>query len=116
MTEADELNMSQLSLSSDGSQSEDWDRSMMVEQPSDTPDSRQTPRNSVIFPSGATADQPTPKGSASQRGKQKRSLTELLRLHAEKGTDCNLSTEEAARLGDVLGQWVCPVIAMVARH
>jgi len=33
-------------------------------------------------------------------------LSELLRLYAEKGTDCQFSQEEATRIADVLGQWI----------
>ncbi|KAJ7598598.1 hypothetical protein C8J56DRAFT_1010824 [Mycena floridula] len=106
-----ELNMSQLSLSSNSS--EDWDRSMSSDHatPAESPENNAgsqrltatTPRNSVIFPAnGPGGEQATPKGS----GNGKRSLSELLRLHAEKGTDCSFSTEEAARVADVLGQWI----------
>ncbi|KAF8271866.1 hypothetical protein EI94DRAFT_1656918, partial [Lactarius quietus] len=36
----------------------------------------------------------------------KRTLSELLKLHAEKGTDVHFSAEEATRLEEVLGQWI----------
>jgi len=35
-----------------------------------------------------------------------RTLSELLKLYAEKGTDCKFSQEEATRIADVLGQWI----------
>ncbi|KAJ6617564.1 hypothetical protein B0H10DRAFT_1627289, partial [Mycena sp. CBHHK59/15] len=105
-----DFSMSQLSLSSNGSQSEDWDRSLSLdgsEPPSPHSKSRPlastTPRNSVVFP----GDDATPGRSAPANGeKGKRSLSELLRLHAEKGTDCRFSAEEAARVADVLRDWI----------
>ncbi|KAH9974038.1 hypothetical protein BGW80DRAFT_1171126, partial [Lactifluus volemus] len=36
----------------------------------------------------------------------KRTLSELLKLHAEKGTNVHFTQEEAARLEEVLGQWI----------
>ena len=64
------------------------------------------PRNSVRFPAhlhgGADEDHTaTPTG-----GKAKRTLSELLKLHAEKGTDPSFTPEEASRVAEVLGQWV----------
>ncbi|KAH9968225.1 hypothetical protein BC827DRAFT_1113132, partial [Russula dissimulans] len=35
-----------------------------------------------------------------------RTLSELLRLHAEKGTDVHFTAEEATRLEELLGQWI----------
>ncbi|KAL1759430.1 hypothetical protein FB107DRAFT_287662 [Schizophyllum commune] len=61
------------------------------------------PRNSVAFPGGAD-EHATP--GRRVEGKGGRSLSELLRLHAEKGTDCNFTPEEAKQVGDVLGQWI----------
>ncbi|KAF9444642.1 hypothetical protein P691DRAFT_677223 [Macrolepiota fuliginosa MF-IS2] len=99
---------------------EDWDKSLISEddspsQPSDNASQPQrnasTPRNSVIFPAVAGDSDTTSGGGMSERnryasGQGKRTLSELLKLHAEKGTDCRMSPEEAARLGDVLGQWI----------
>jgi len=65
--------------------------------------STKTPRNSVAFPANGEAEA-TPKGPAGTKGK--RSLSELLRLHAEKGTECRFSPEEASRLADVLSGWI----------
>ncbi|ESK86537.1 hypothetical protein Moror_9808 [Moniliophthora roreri MCA 2997] len=100
-----EFSMSKLSVNSNDSTNEDWDRSMNLGSASTSEDghSSQTPRNSVVFPGNGEAEG-TPK--AEKGGKGKRSLSELLRLHAEKGTECSFSPEEAARLGDVLGQWI----------
>ncbi|KAJ7822419.1 hypothetical protein B0H13DRAFT_2127030 [Mycena leptocephala] len=97
--------MSTLSLHSESS-TEDWDRSLSMD--GDDPDPsavapRTTPRNSVVFPAGA-ADDATP-GAKSKAG-GKRSLSELLRLHAEKGTDVTFSPEEATRVADVLRDWI----------
>jgi len=114
-----DFSMSTLSLHSNGSQSEDWDRSMSVDgsQPPSPgtktrPLASTTPRNSVAFPA---EDEATP-GRGSGRGGSgggarggetgKRSLSELLRLHAEKGTDCTFSAEEAAQVADVLRDWI----------
>ena len=33
-------------------------------------------------------------------------MSELLKLYAEDGTDCQFSQDEATRIADVLGQWV----------
>lgn len=102
--------MSKLSLHSNGSQSEDWDRSLSMDgsQPPSPgsktrPLASTTPRNSVVFPADEEA---TPGRSAQTGEKGKRSLSELLRLHAEKGTDCKFSAEEASQVADVLRDWV----------
>jgi hypothetical protein len=93
--------MSQMSLNSTESQSEDWDRSMSVDEDHDmlVDVPTKTPRNSVIFPADGSQDTPRSKAGG------KRTLSELLRLHAGQGADA-LSTEEASRVADVLGQWV----------
>ncbi|RXW11805.1 hypothetical protein EST38_g14050, partial [Candolleomyces aberdarensis] len=45
--------------------------------------------------------------TAPYRGAEgKRTLSDLLKLHAEKGTNCAFTQEEATRVGDVLGQWI----------
>jgi hypothetical protein len=126
MSESDDasFSMSQLSLDSSGSQSEDWDRSLSMDgsQPPSPgtkarPLATTTPRNSIIFP---VEDEATPGRSGNlqtrQPGEQgKRSLSELLRLHAEKGTDCKFSAEEAARVADVLRDWVSHLRALLSR-
>ncbi|KAF9652281.1 hypothetical protein BDM02DRAFT_3109266 [Thelephora ganbajun] len=38
--------------------------------------------------------------------RENRTLSELLKLYSEKGTDCQFSQEEATRIADVLGQWI----------
>ncbi|KAG5635513.1 hypothetical protein H0H81_010976 [Sphagnurus paluster] len=68
-----------------------------------------TPRNSVLFPvdSSTTPGRTRADTMESLRGNGgKRSLSELLKLHAEKGTDVKFSAEEASRVADVLGQWI----------
>ena len=63
----------------------------------------------VVFPSSqggrddddASAPLPPPEGGRSG----KRTLSELLKFHAEKGTDVHFTTEEAARLEETLGRW-----------
>lgn len=104
-----DFSMSKLSLHSNGSQSEDWDRSMSQDDsqpPSPGAQTRSlattTPRNSVVFPAGHEDDNATPGRSK----RSKRSLSELLRLHAEKGTDCRFTVEETAQLAAVLNDWV----------
>lgn len=120
MSHDSDFSLSTLSLNSNGSQNEDWDRSLILDsEPSSLsssqtftrPISTTTPRNSVIFPADhdatpgrSRADTLERSGSTSAQGK--RSLSELLRLHAEKGTDVNFSQDEASRVADVLGQWV----------
>ncbi|KAJ7231293.1 hypothetical protein B0H12DRAFT_1059443 [Mycena haematopus] len=95
--------ISKLSLHSESS-TEDWDRSLSMDG-DDSCAPRTTPRNSVLFPAGA-GDEATPGAKGQANGKGKRSLSELLRLHAEKGTDVTFSPEEAARVADVLRDWI----------
>ena len=79
---------------------EDWDRSELdIQMDGDL----RTPRNSVLFPADGMPDSSPRKGGR----RENRTLSELLKLYAEKGTDCQLSQEEATRVADVLGQWVC---------
>ncbi|KAJ7621097.1 hypothetical protein FB45DRAFT_928329 [Roridomyces roridus] len=107
-----DFSLSKLSLHSNGSQSEDWDRSMSQDDsqpPSPGSQTRTfattTPRNSVLFPANHEDDNATP-GRGQTAGKGKRSLSELLRLHSEKGTDCRFTVEETAQLADVLNDWI----------
>ncbi|KAJ6535913.1 hypothetical protein DFH09DRAFT_1179125 [Mycena vulgaris] len=109
-----EFSMSKLSLHSNGSQSEDWDRSISMDgsqPPSPGAQSRPlattTPRNSVIFPAEDEATPGRSSGGGAKTGeKGKRSLSELLRLHAEKGTESKFSAEEASQVADVLRDWI----------
>ena len=71
--------LSQLSLSSAEQHAEDWDRSLRA--------AEQAQNNSQGEP-------------------RKRTLSELLKLHAEKGKDLDLSPEEANAVAEVLGRWV----------
>ena len=110
MPSADQVDFSMSQLSLNSADTEDWDRSMS----SDTdPNAVNTPRNSVSFPGGRNggddAVAPSRNGSLG-RGAGKRTLSELLKLHAEKGTDVNFTPEEASRVAEVLGQWVSPSI------
>ena len=79
---------------------EDWDRS---ESNIQVDGDLRTPKNSVQFPIDGMSDLTPRKGG--RRGN--RTLSDLLKLYAEKGTDCQFSQEEATRIADVLGQWVC---------
>lgn len=64
------------------------------------------PQNSVAFPADAQPDTPRRREVHAREGEPKRTLSELLRLYAEKGTEPHCSPEEAASVGRVLGQWV----------
>jgi hypothetical protein len=95
--------MSTLSLNSTGSQNEDWDRSeseIQTDQSAHNP--MTTPRNSIVFPADEVERTPG-RGVASKGG---RTLSELLKLHAEAGTEGRFSQEEASRVAEVLGQWI----------
>ncbi|KAH7882830.1 hypothetical protein F5I97DRAFT_1977198 [Phlebopus sp. FC_14] len=94
MSVKERFTLSSLSLSS-----EDWDRS---ESDINVPNGYPTPRNSVAFPADGVEDTP----GRAVRGKGGRSLSELMRLHAEKGTDVTFSAEEASSVADVLKQWI----------
>lgn len=99
MSFKENFTLSSLSLGS-----EDWDRSEGEINPSSVNRRvNSTPRNSVVFPSDGVED--TPRRSLGG-GKEGRSLSELMRLHAEKGTDVTFNAEEASRVADVLKQWV----------
>ncbi|KAG6917774.1 hypothetical protein DXG01_001179 [Tephrocybe rancida] len=109
-----DASLSSLSMNDSSSQSEDWDRSLIL---SDVESSSQslprkisqsTPRNSVLFPvdSNATPGRTRANTADSPAREGKRSLSELLKLHAERGTDIRFSAEEASRVADVLGQWI----------
>jgi hypothetical protein len=92
--DVNDLSLSQHSLSSSSSQ-EDWDRSSFE---INSNVCTTTPRNSVLFPADGGHDQ-TPGRSISPKpdNTEKRSISELLRLHAEKGTNVKFSAEEASR-------------------
>ena len=81
------------------SDAEDWDRSMNL----DT-------RNSVAFPADDAGAGEEP-GQGEGAGRDKRTISELLKLHAEKGKDVTFSAEEAGRIAEVLGQWVSRVLS-----
>lgn len=96
------------------SESEDWDRSesdrISVSAPPPnghgSSSSGTMPRNPVAFPFHELS---SAQGCVSRLGTGAgagRSLSELMRLHAEKGTDVSFTPEEASRVADVLKQWV----------
>ena len=98
---------------------DDWDRSPDIKDNAATT----TPRNSIVFPvnerpgeSSKSADSKNSSVQDMDNGKGNLSLSELLRLHSEKDSKGNFSAEEAARIADVLGQWVgvhsCPVLKL----
>ena len=89
---------------------EDWDHPESTIDPSNANSAAPT---RVVFPSqGGADDTPGPDAppllphAGSRTGAGKRTLSELLKLHAEKGTNVHFTPEEANRLGEVLGQWV----------
>jgi len=112
MSEQINLSLSTFSINDSGSQIEDWDRSLLSEPDASSASSVQpppaTPRNSVLFPvdGNATPIRTRVETTGSEGLRGKRTLSELLRLHAEKGTDVKFSAEEASRVADVLGQWI----------
>jgi hypothetical protein len=77
---------------------EDWDRSLVEIEPGIAGSAR------VAFPSNGAEEALTQ--ATGSRSEGKRTLSELLKLHAEKGTDVNYTQEEAAKLEEVLGRWV----------
>ncbi|KAG2129740.1 hypothetical protein DEU56DRAFT_902807 [Suillus clintonianus] len=96
MSSKESFTTSSLSLSLN----EDWDRSesdIIVPQ-------TQAPRHSVPFPAeDVQADCSAPGENKSRKA---RSLSELMRLHVEKGTGVTFNVEEASRVADVLKQWI----------
>ena len=93
---------------------EDWDHpESMVDSSSVTPTTAPTTRRVVFTSQGGAAtadtDAPTPDTHSHRGGRAgKRTLSELLKVHAEKGTDVHFTSEEAIRLEELLGQWVRP--------
>ena len=55
----------------------------------------------MIFPNDGSD---TPGRGVASKGE--RTLSQLLKLHAENGAQGNFSAEEASRVAEVLGQWV----------
>lgn len=94
-----EASISQLSINS--STSEDWDRSVSDIAPPSTP-SRSSLRLPHLNGDNGVDNDGTPSGT-----KGRKSLSDLLRLHAEKGKDLHLSEEDELRLSEELGRWVC---------
>lgn len=69
-------------------------------------------RNSVAFPADDAGASEEP-GQGEGAGRDKRTISELLKLHAEKGKDVTFSAEEAGRIAEVLGQWVSRVLLLL---
>ena len=89
---------------------EDWDRSVADIEPGVAGSAH------VAFPTNGAGvgTEEAPTQASSGRGADgKRTLSELLKLHAEKGTNVNFTAEEAAKLEEVLGQWVRPSLALL---
>lgn len=96
-----EASLSKLSINSSNSASEDWDRSASDIQVDHEPP--KTPSTSRIAVSNGhdQENDGTPGGT-----KGRRSLSDLLKLHAENGKDLKLSEEDEQRLSEELGKWV----------
>ncbi|GJJ10512.1 hypothetical protein Clacol_004738 [Clathrus columnatus] len=93
-----EASISQLSINS--SASEDWDRSVSDIAPPSTP-SQSASRIPQLNGENGIDNDGTPSGT-----KGRKSLSDLLRLHAEKGKDLHLSEEDELRLSEELGRWI----------
>jgi len=93
---------------------EDWDYPELTSTDSTTTaNTAASASTRVVFPSqdGTADNNDIPSGPdalQSHRGGRsgKRTLSELLKLHAEKGTNVHFTTEEAARLEETLGRWI----------
>lgn len=104
------LNRSLSSVSLDSVPEDSWDRSL----PDIKGDAATTTLgNSIAFPvneiSGNSLRYTHSKTTSAQvigNGKGNRTLSDLLSSHSEKNSKGNFSAEEAARIADVLGQWV----------
>jgi len=124
---SESLDRSLSSLSLDSQPEDDWDRTLVdpntisVAVPLDaqpttvaTVNLITTPRNSVVFPAEDTPSKSSRYSSTEEFRERvisgnvtvKRTLSELLRLHSEKGSKGKFSQEEALRIADVLGEWV----------
>lgn len=112
------LDRSLSSLSLNSVPEDDWDRSLSDAQ-ENAPTT--TPRNSIVFPvedtPGKSSGYTHTENASVQDDKGNRTLSELLRLRSEKDSKGNFSPEEAARIADVLGQWVgvtftCPLLEL----
>ncbi|PCH45076.1 hypothetical protein WOLCODRAFT_139379 [Wolfiporia cocos MD-104 SS10] len=104
MAEPINQSLSELSLhSATASEAEDWDRSLELNAGGL---GARTPRNSVALPVSAPAEGTKLTEGEMSEEKPKRSLSELLKLHAEKGKDVTFTPEEASRIAEVLGRWI----------
>ena len=96
-----EASLSKLSIDSSNSASEDWDRSA-----SDIQVDHEPPKTPSTTRTGAVYDVDNDNDGTPGGAKGRRSLSDLLRLHAEKGKDLKLSEEDEQRLSEELGKWV----------
>lgn len=105
-----EASLSQLSINSTAS--EDWDRSVSDIAPPSTP-SQSHSRILHLNNNGENGidNDGTPGGT-----KGRKSLSDLLRLHAEKGKDLHLSEEDELRLSEELGRWVRNELLICPSH
>lgn len=95
-----EASLSKLSIDSSNSASEDWDRSA-----SDIHVDHEPPKTPSTSRMAATHDMDNENEGTPGGTKGRRSLSDLLRLHAEKGKDLKLSEEDEQRLSEELGKW-----------
>ncbi|KAI0076536.1 hypothetical protein K474DRAFT_1684790 [Panus rudis PR-1116 ss-1] len=102
---SDTLGSSLAQLSLQPNTNEDWDTSMRDDSSPSHSDSGAA-QNSISFPGNGADDDEQGGSTGTNGGKTKRTLSELLKLHAEKGTDVHYTPEEASRLADVLGEWI----------
>ena len=129
----DTLDRSMSSLSVESQSEDDWDHSLLdggstsvafqVEVPvadsAESQLSRTSPRNSIVFPSYRTPGRAahfnschglhSRSGSVEglESGNKKRTLSDLFKLHSERGSNGDFSVDEAKRIAELLGQWVC---------
>jgi len=102
-----DLSLSSLSISSQ----EDWDKSsseiaMKQASPPSTPKRRLSSFAGEAAHAGSAikkSEENTPGGTGRSGG---RKLVDLLRKHAEDGTDLNLSDEDEIKLSEELSQWI----------
>jgi len=107
-----ETSISQLSIHSNQSSAnanvDDWDQSILV----DTGAGPSTPPNGHQNPSSDAETTTTPAAAAAGGDKDKmgtrgkKSLSEMLKRHIEKGRSLNLSDEDEENLSEELGKWI----------
>jgi len=100
-----EASISQLSLHSDQSgANEDWDQSIREDSPGAGP-STPPPGHQTLHL--LAENEKTPGDNSSNFGTRgKKSLSEMLKRHCEKGRSLNLSDEDEENLSEELGKWI----------